>query len=216
MNTQLGEVRTHSWGRCEHTSQDQGTWKSYFPSRSETPRSKWTRGPTRQPRVQGLGGCGGAPLTTLCRGHCPQNRQSGLLCPLASCSSSRPPASCLVASEGQATPHASSTCRGTCRGQTPRRQRGRHSSLSRAPSHVGGAVVCEIHLSALSLPSLGSLSQFKLPLTPKSDPGPQPQQVPGGIPPATCISEPSCKARLSPGPLTICRSEGPRPPPRGH
>ena len=129
---------------------------------------------------------------------------------------SRPPASCLVASEGQATPHASSTCGGTCRGQTPRRQRGRRPSLSRAPSHVGGAVVCEIHLSALSLPSLGSLSQFKLPLTPKSDPGPQPQQVPGGIPPATCISEPSCKARLSPGPLTICRSEGPRPPPRGH
>ena len=35
VNTQLGKVGTHIWRRCEHTIQNQGTWKSYFPSRSD-------------------------------------------------------------------------------------------------------------------------------------------------------------------------------------
>ena len=97
VNTQLGKVGTHSWGRWGHTAGEgvntqfrtRAPGNHTFPHvQTETPRSKWTSGPTRPPRVQGLVGCGAAPLTTLCRGHCPQNRQSGPLYPSASCSAS--------------------------------------------------------------------------------------------------------------------------------
>lgn len=60
VNTQLGGY--------EHTSQDQGTWKSYFPpafrQRHQDPNGPGV--PPGQPRVQGLVGCGRESLSLLC------------------------------------------------------------------------------------------------------------------------------------------------------
>lgn len=71
MNTQAkvkcehtaGKRCEHPAGRYEHTRKPgPGHLETFPPFRQRHPRSKWTRGSTRQPRVQGLVGCGEVPL----------------------------------------------------------------------------------------------------------------------------------------------------------